>query len=84
MYLKFGEVSIWPNREVIRATILDSFKEKYSCTRVIMDCTEMRCQMPSSSSVEFQIVQLLQEPCNSKRLSWNCSQWSYNFYQSAI
>ncbi|CAH3117580.1 unnamed protein product, partial [Porites lobata] len=26
----------------------DSFKEKYSCTRVIIDCTEIRCQMPSS------------------------------------
>ena len=48
MYLKFGQVSIWPNREVIRATMPDSFKEKYSCTRVIIDCTEIRCQMPSS------------------------------------
>lgn len=48
MYLKFGQVSIWPNREVIRATMPDSFKEKYSCTRVIINCTEIRCQMPSS------------------------------------
>ena len=48
MYLKFGQVSIWPNREVIRATMPDSFQEKYSCTPVIIDCTEIRCQMPSS------------------------------------
>ena len=48
MYLKFCQVSIWPNREIIRATMLDSFKEKYSSTRAIIDCTEIRCQMPSS------------------------------------
>ena len=48
MYLKFGQVSIWLNREVIRATMPDCFKEKYSCTCVIMDCTEIRCQRPSS------------------------------------
>ena len=38
MYLKFGQVSIWP----------DSLKEKCSCTHVIINCTEIRCQMPSS------------------------------------
>ena len=59
MYLKFGQVSIWPNREVIRATMPDSFKEKYSSTRAIIDCTEIRCQMPSSP------------PLNSKLFSSN-------------
>ena len=39
---------MWPNGEVIRATMPDSFKEKYSSTRAIIDCTEIRCQMPSS------------------------------------
>ena len=48
MYLKFGQVSIWPNVGVIRATMPDSFQEKYLSTRVIIDCTEIRCQMPSS------------------------------------
>ena len=28
--------------------MLDSFREKYSSTRAIIDCTEIRCQMPSS------------------------------------
>ena len=26
----------------------EDFKKKYSSTRVIIDCTEVRCQMPSS------------------------------------
>ena len=48
MYLNFFQISIWPNREGIRATMLDGFKEKYSSTRAISDCTQIRCQMPSS------------------------------------
>ena len=48
LYLKFGQVSIWANKGVVRATMPDSFKDRYSSTRVIIDCTEIRCQMPSS------------------------------------
>ena len=48
LYLKFGQVSIWANKEVVRATMPDSVKGRYSSTRVIIDCTEIRCQMPSS------------------------------------
>jgi len=48
MYLKFGQVSMWANREVVRATMPDSFKDKYSSTRAIIDCTEIRCQMSSN------------------------------------
>lgn len=48
LYLKFGQVSIWANKEVVTVTMPDSFKDKYSSTRVIIDCTEIRCQMPSS------------------------------------
>jgi len=48
MFLKLGQVNIWPSREVIDKTMPKDFKKKYSATRVIIDCTEVRCQMPSS------------------------------------
>ena len=48
MYLKLGTIDIWPSREVIEKTMPEDFKAKYSSTRVIIDCTEVRCQMPSS------------------------------------
>ena len=48
MYFKFGQINIWPSREIIRTTMPESFKSKYKSTRVIIDCTEIRCQMPSS------------------------------------
>ena len=47
MYLKFGQVSMWANKEVVRATIPDGFKDKYSSTCVIIDRKEIKCQMPS-------------------------------------
>ena len=48
MFLKLGQINIWPSRNVIDKTMPEDFKKKYSTTRVIIDCTEIRCQMPSS------------------------------------
>ena len=43
MYLRFGTINIWPNREEVDKTM-----PKYPKTRVILDCTEIKCQIPSS------------------------------------
>ena len=48
MYLKLGQINIWPSRKVVDESMPEAFKEKYTSTRVIIDCTEVRCQMPSS------------------------------------
>lgn len=48
MDLRLGQLNIWPTRQVINETMPEDFKQKYSSTRVIIDCTEVRCQMPSS------------------------------------
>ena len=48
MYLRLGQLNIWPTRQVINETMPEDFKQKYSSTRVIIDCTEVRCQMLSS------------------------------------
>lgn len=48
MYLRLGIVNIWPSRESIDIHMPEDFKAKYKSTRVIIDCTEIRCQMPSS------------------------------------
>ena len=47
MYLKFGQISFWPSKEVIINTMPADFKEKYPYTRVIIDCTKVKCQMPN-------------------------------------
>ncbi|XP_044176092.1 uncharacterized protein LOC122959097 [Acropora millepora] len=43
MYLKLGQICIWPSKEVVQATMPADFKEKFPTTRVIIDCTEVRC-----------------------------------------
>lgn len=48
LYLKLGHINIWPSRELVNETMPDDFKAKYPTTRVIIDCTEVRCEMPSS------------------------------------
>ena len=48
MYLKFGQVCIWPSKSVVQATMPADFREKFPSTRVIIDCTEVFCEMPSS------------------------------------
>lgn len=48
MYLKLGHINIWPSRNLVNETMPHDFKEKYPTTRVIIDCTEVRCEMPSS------------------------------------
>ena len=48
MYLKLEQLNIWPSREAVDNFMPEDFKKKYPSTRVIIDCTEIRCQMPSS------------------------------------
>lgn len=38
----------WPDRECVLATMPSAFKSKYSNCRVIIDCTEIRTETPSS------------------------------------
>ena len=48
MYLKFAQIHIWPSREAVTKSMPEVFKDKYLSTRVIIDCTEIKCEMPSS------------------------------------
>ena len=48
MFLKFSTILIWPSKEKVEEHMPADFKEKYPSTRVIIDCTEIRCQMPKN------------------------------------
>ena len=39
---------IWPSRSYIDKTMPESFKKMYPSTRVVIDCTEIFIEMPSS------------------------------------
>ena len=54
MFFKFGQINIWPSRKVINA-MPEPFKGRYKSIRVIADCTEVRCQMPSSLQLNWEL-----------------------------
>ena len=48
LYLRFKDIPLWLSREMVDKYMPEQFKEKYPSTRVVIDCTEIKCQMPSS------------------------------------
>lgn len=42
------EFILWPSREVVQSTMPQVFKDTYENCRVIIDCTEIRVQQPST------------------------------------
>ena len=52
LYFKLGSIPIWPSKEEIVETMPTSFKNTYSSTRCIIDCTESFCQSPSSLNTQ--------------------------------
>lgn len=55
MFLKCGQVNIWPSKDIVLSTMPEAFKAYYSNTRIIIDCTEIRCEMPSSLLVNSEL-----------------------------
>ena len=53
--LNVAQINIWPSRKLVDETMPQDFKTKYPSTRVIIDCTELRCEMPSSLLLNSQL-----------------------------
>ena len=48
LYFKLKQLPIWASRQMVNDTMPACFKAHYLLTRVIIDCTEIFIQMPSS------------------------------------
>ena len=48
LHCKFRAYPIWPSKSAIQKTILTCFRDSYPTTRVIIDCTEIYIERPSS------------------------------------
>lgn len=55
LYFLLGNQSIWPTRDRINELMPHSFQELYPSTRVIIDCTELYVQVPSSMLLQSQM-----------------------------
>ena len=56
MFLKFCIIPVWPSRAKVDQHMTADFKHKYPSTRVIIDCTEIRCQRPKSLRLNSELL----------------------------
>ena len=52
MYLRLGSLNIWPHRDIIIAKMPPEFRHDYGTTMIIIDCLELKVQMPSSRQMQ--------------------------------
>ncbi|XP_062585919.1 uncharacterized protein LOC134247604 [Saccostrea cucullata] len=55
LYAMLGSLPLWPSRTVVNRNMPESFRLTYPFTRVILDCTEIKVQTPSSKVLNSQI-----------------------------
>ncbi|KAL2098357.1 hypothetical protein ACEWY4_007564 [Coilia grayii] len=67
LYTLMGSVSIWIEAEDVKAHLPDDFKE-FSDTQIIVDCTELKCQTPSSPVIQSEMYSPYKSHCTMKAL----------------
>lgn len=50
----FQEVNLWPERDDVRASLPDVFKEQYATTRALIDCSELFIEKPHNPDTQSQ------------------------------
>ncbi|KAL3999491.1 heat-stable enterotoxin receptor [Sarotherodon galilaeus] len=68
LYTLLGSVSIWMAPGRVRANCPTDFSGTYKNTQVILDCTEMRCQTPSSLLLQSEVFSTYKLHSTLKRL----------------
>ena len=54
LYIRLGALKVWPHRRVILDNMLKKFKEEHPNNIIIIDCTELKIQCPSSLVLQSQ------------------------------
>lgn len=67
LYTLFGSISIWMSQEQVQANLPMEFKN-YPDTQVIIDCTELKCQTPSSLLLQSEMYSTYKSHCTMKGL----------------
>ncbi len=55
LYLILGSLLIWMSRQDVNSTTPEKFRQFCPEVRVIIDCTEIRCQNPSSLTLQSEV-----------------------------
>ena len=70
MYLRLGSINIFPHRDVIISVMNDNFKANYPSSMLIIDCTEIKVEMPSSLVQPINVIFQLQVYKHPEVLTW--------------
>ena len=52
LYLRLGMIPIWPEWEDVAVSMPKAFRFNYPDTFIIIDATELRCQVPTSLALQ--------------------------------
>lgn len=55
MYLRLASLPLWPDWSAVASSMPESFKKSFPDTFIILDATELRCEIPSSLSLQSQL-----------------------------
>ena len=61
IYLCLGMLPIWPSVQYVKKNLQDLFKELYPDTFMIIDATEIRCEVTSSLPLQSQLCSSYKE-----------------------
>lgn len=67
LYTLLGSLSIWIEAEDVKAHLPDDFKD-FPDTQIIVDCTELKCQTPSSPLLQSEMFSTYKSHCTMKGL----------------
>ncbi|CAM4608435.1 unnamed protein product [Leuciscus chuanchicus] len=67
LYTVLGAVGIWLDEETVKSHMPEVF-QGYSDTQIILDCTEIRCQTPSSLLLQSEVFSNYKSHCTCKGL----------------
>ncbi|XP_054599835.2 uncharacterized protein [Nothobranchius furzeri] len=68
LYTLLGAVNIWLDEDSVKAHLPDVF-QGYADTRVILDCTELRCQTPNSLLLQSEVFSNYKPHCTFRGLT---------------
>ncbi|KAJ8382156.1 hypothetical protein SKAU_G00029340 [Synaphobranchus kaupii] len=63
-----GSVCIWMSPATVKASLPHDFDGCYNNTQVVLDCTELQCQTPSSLLLQSEVFSTYKSHCTFKAM----------------
>lgn len=83
LYTLLGSMGIWVEKEDLRANLAEVFQD-FPDTQVTVDCTQLKCQTPSSLLLQIELYSNFKSHCTMKGLIGMPPPWCNNFCDSLV